>query len=141
MRAGASSILLSLALLVGGLGLSCHHVQTATPATKEAAAPALNYEEANGQMLFEHYCAVCHGKSGAGDGFNAYNLKPAQPGDFTDAKVMAKLSDQDLFTSISKGGRAMGGSPLMPDWGHTLNDRQIHYLIRYLRTLPATHSQ
>ena len=38
------------------------------------AAPAgrmLTYEERQGSVLYAKYCAVCHGKEGKGDGFNA----------------------------------------------------------------------
>jgi len=34
------------------------------------------YKERQGKQLFEQYCVVCHGQSGEGDGFNAYNLTP-----------------------------------------------------------------
>ena len=42
------------------------------------------YAERQGKQLFEQYCAICHGQSGEGDGFNAYNLNPktTQPGGF-----------------------------------------------------------
>ncbi|MEE9170069.1 MAG: c-type cytochrome [bacterium] len=34
------------------------------------------YAERKGKHLYAHYCAVCHGASGEGDGFNAFNLDP-----------------------------------------------------------------
>jgi len=101
-----------------------------------AVAPAglLNYEQANGQKLFEHYCAVCHGASGEGDGFNAFNLNP-KPRNLADRESMRRFSDRQLLAAISLGGLERGKSNLMPPWGNTLNERQVRYLVAYLRTL------
>jgi mono/diheme cytochrome c family protein len=96
----------------------------------------LNYEQSNGKKLFQHYCAVCHGLSGEGDGFNAFNLNP-KPRDLADREAMKSLSDEQLFNVISQGGAERGKSNLMPPWGHALNERQIRYLIAYVRTLRA----
>lgn len=136
MQLRPSALLLTCLLTCGSFWLGCGHEQTTSSPEQSSTLPTLTYEEANGQILYERYCTVCHGVRGAGDGFNAYNLQPVQPRNFTDAEAMEKFSDQELFTAISKGGRAMGRSAFMPAWGATLNDRQIRYLIRYLRTLP-----
>jgi mono/diheme cytochrome c family protein len=101
---------------------------------------ALNYEQSNGKKLFEHYCAVCHGPSGEGDGFNAFNLNP-KPRNLTDRAAMTSFSDQQLADAISRGGLERGKSNLMPPWGHTLNERQVRYLVAYLRTLRSTEAQ
>lgn len=98
------------------------------------ARQRLTYEQSNGQILYLRYCAVCHGKTGEGDGFNAYNLQPAVPRNFTDKAAMEKLTDRYLAEVITKGGQAVSRSPLMPAWGRTLSERQIRYLISYLRT-------
>ena len=111
------------------------------PAARADAEPSaagqsvvLNYEESNGKKIFEHYCAVCHGATGEGDGFNAFNLNP-KPRNLADREAMKKLSNQQLFDTISQGGGERGKSNLMPPWGHTLNERQIRYLMAYIRTL------
>lgn len=137
MRRGASGLLAALLIVSASMALGCQQNRRATTPPPAKSHPILTYEQSNGQILFEHYCAVCHGAGGAGDGFNAYNLQPARPQDFTDTEAMKKLTDQDLLTAIKKGGKAMGRSALMPAWGGTLNDRQVRYLIRYLRTLSA----
>jgi len=87
-----------------------------------------------GQKLLEHYCAVCHGASGEGDGFNAFNLNP-KPRNLADRESMRRFSDQQLLAAISQGGLERGKSNLMPPWGNTLNERQVRYLVAYLRTL------
>lgn len=105
-----------------------------TKPSADRPAITLNYEQANGQKLFEHYCAVCHGASGEGDGFNAFNLNP-KPRNLADRESMRRFSDQQLFAAISQGGLERGKSNLMPPWGNTLNERQVRYLVAYLRTL------
>lgn len=104
-------------------------------------APRLTYEQSNGKILYHKYCAVCHGASGAGDGFNAYNLQPAVPRNFTERQAMARLTDQQIFEAIRKGGLARGLSALMPAWGTTLNERQVAYLVSYIRTLASPKSE
>jgi mono/diheme cytochrome c family protein len=99
-----------------------------------AAQAPLTYEQSNGKKVFEHYCAVCHGAAGEGDGFNAFNLNP-KPRNLADREAMRRFSDQQLYDAISQGGAERGKSNLMPPWGHTLNERQIRYLVAYLRTL------
>jgi mono/diheme cytochrome c family protein len=121
---------------------SSHRVQAADDAKSPAPRQAvvLNYEQSNGKKLFEHYCATCHGATGEGDGFNAFNLNP-KPRNVADREAMKNISDQQLFDAISQGGGERGKSNLMPPWGHTLNDRQIRYLVAYLRTLGGAPAQ
>ena len=109
----------------------------ATAAAKTPAAPAPpRYEARLGKATFTHYCQTCHGESGAGDGFNAFNLDP-HPRDLSDPQFQKKKSDADLADAIQRGGAGVGLSALMPPWGHTLSVRQINELILYLRTLPT----
>lgn len=107
------------------------------PVAPAAAAPApLPYEAGLGKVTFTHYCQTCHGESGAGDGFNAFNLDP-HPRDLSDPQFQKKKSDADLADAIRRGGAGVGLSALMPPWGHTLSDSQVGEVVLYLRTLPA----
>jgi len=107
---------------------------TPTPAATPGAAPTpLPYTVAMGREVYRHYCMTCHGETGAGDGFNAFNLDP-HPRDFSDPAFLKK-SEADVRDAIRRGGAGVGLSPLMPPWGRTLNDRQIDDLILYLREL------
>ena len=124
-------------LVRSGAGAGAAQASSAESPQPEAV---LNYEQSNGKKLFEHYCAVCHGASGEEDGFNAFNLNP-KPRNLTDREAMKTFSDQQLFNAISQGGGERGKSNLMPPWGHTLNERQIRYLVAYLRTLRSTEAQ
>jgi mono/diheme cytochrome c family protein len=107
------------------------------PEVPAPVAPAvLPYEVRLGKVTFTHYCQTCHGESGAGDGFNAFNLDP-HPRDLSDPEFQKKKSNAELADAIQRGGAGVGLSALMPPWGHTLSARQIDELVLYLRTLPA----
>lgn len=103
---------------------------TTPPATAPPALP-LSYETRSARDVYRHYCQTCHGETGAGDGFNAFNLDP-HPRDFSDP-AFQKKSDADIRDAIRRGGAGVGLSPLMPPWGRTLGDRRIDDVVRYLR--------
>lgn len=96
--------------------------------------PDAGYNVREGRALFQHYCSICHGAEGHGDGFNAYNLDP-KPRDLGAADFQAKRSDEELAAAIRSGGGASGLSASMPPWGRSLGERQIRNLVLYLRTL------
>jgi len=110
--------------------------KTPEAAKTPAAPPPVRYEVRLGKVTFTHYCQTCHGESGAGDGFNAFNLDP-HPRDLSDPEFQKKKSDAELADAIQRGGSGVGLSALMPPWGHTLSGRQIDELVLYLRTLQA----
>ena len=98
----------------------------------------LSYEQRQGKELYTKYCAICHGKEGKGDGFNAFNLDP-RPRNFTDATYMDALSDNRLVETISQGGRGVNRSLLMPSWGGRLNRQEIEYVISFVRSFSNPH--
>lgn len=108
------------------------------PAAKAPAAaprpPLPRYELRLGRATFEHYCQSCHGETGAGDGFNAFNLDP-HPRDLSDPAFQKKKTDGELKDVIERGGSGVGLSSLMPPWGRTLSHEQIDQTILYVRTL------
>ena len=83
---------------------------------------------------YKTYCVQCHGMQGNGQGVNIRDMS-VQPRDHTDAKAMSTRSDEMLFKVIKEGGLAIDKSVLMPPWGDTLNDDEIHDMVQYLRTL------
>ena len=127
-------------LLIGGLACAPtpaspgHGVAGQGPTAAPAQAPVPSYEVRLGKATYEHYCQSCHGETGAGDGFNAYNLDP-HPRDLSDPAFQKTKSDADLLDAIRRGGAGVGLTPLMPPWGHTLSDRQIDDVLLYLRSL------
>ncbi len=98
------------------------------------AVDELSYEQKQGQELYVHYCAVCHGDQGAGDGFNSYNLSP-KPRNLADSAYIAGLPPQELEQMIAGGGRSVNMSAEMPAYGGTLTKLEISYLAEYIRSL------
>ena len=97
-------------------------------------ASAYAQDQAQGKKLYNSYCVGCHGDQGRGDGPAAAAL-PVKPANHTDGTVMNQLPDKFLMEIISKGGGAVGKSPVMPAWGGALNDKQIRDIIAYVRSL------
>ncbi len=122
-------VALGLVLLAG-----CSKKTKEVKLAATAGAAPLSYELRLGKDTYQHYCMLCHGESGAGDGFNAFNLDP-HPRDYSDPAFQKKKTDAELADAIRRGGAGVGLSPLMPPWGHTLTDAQINQVVLYLRTL------
>ena len=95
---------------------------------KEKPSPAA------GEKLYRRYCSPCHGDRGDGRGFNAENLDP-RPANHTDAEMMSRRTDRDLYDVIYGGGRSVGKSTLMPPWGRNFSRQEIESLVLYLRKL------
>jgi cytochrome c oxidase cbb3-type subunit 3 len=104
------------------------------PVKAAKAAPQPSYELRLGRATFQHYCQTCHGETGAGDGFNAFNLDP-HPRDLSDPKFQKAKTDADLADAIRRGGAGVGLSSLMPPWGKTLRREQVDQVVLYLRSL------
>jgi mono/diheme cytochrome c family protein len=95
---------------------------------------SLSREAKRGRALYEYYCALCHGKRGDADGFNATNLR-TPPARHTDPILMGTLSDAQIQRIIKEGGGALGRSPQMPPWGGVLKSQEIADLAVFIRTL------
>jgi mono/diheme cytochrome c family protein len=121
----------ALILVAGAIGCSRKPIAP-KPAARVSSGPS--YELRLGKRIYGHYCQTCHGETGAGDGFNAFNLDP-RPRDLSDPKFYKSKNDVDLADAVRRGGAGVGLSPLMPPWGHTLSGRQIDQVILYLRSL------
>lgn len=84
-----------------------------------------------GRKVFGKYCSVCHGITGQGDGFNAYNLDP-KPRNFLDSSFIARIDTSLVIETISNGGKAVGLSSKMPPWGHTLSADNIKNVANFV---------
>lgn len=90
------------------------------------------------QRLYLGNCATCHGADGRGSWRATVFLM--RPGDLTDARTLAPLTDDYLLGLIRNGGATLG-RPGMPAFGFHLSDADIRVLIAYLRTLPTRASR
>ena len=84
--------------------------------------------------IYQWYCTQCHGFEGKGDGINAPHLA-VPPRDHTKADYLENRTDRQLFEAIQLGGLAVGRAPCMPAWRHTLDEKTIHSLVRFIREL------
>ena len=83
-----------------------------------------------GKTLYMQYCAVCHGETGAGDGFNAYNLKPAP----SDLRGVVAAGNEGLVSKVMREGSvAIGKSPLCPPFGRSLDEEARGFILLFLR--------
>ena len=89
--------------------------------TTRAPQRAASTAGATPRVLYERNCAVCHGPRGEGTQLGTMKTPPLNSG--------AALTDTDekFFKQISDGGNGM-----IP-FKHTLDDRQIEDLIRFIR--------
>jgi len=94
---------------------------------------------AAGKQTFMQICTPCHGPEGKGDGPASVALDP-KPRNLTDPAYMAPMNDRYLFELISRGGVAVGKSPLMPAQVG-LSAQDIGNVVAYVRTLSGTASR
>lgn len=90
---------------------------------------------AAGKQVFMQICTPCHGQEGKGDGPASVALDP-KPRNLTEPGYMAGLNDRYLFELISRGGVAVGKSPLMPAQAG-LAAQDITNVIAFVRSLSA----
>ncbi len=83
---------------------------------------------------YQLYCISCHGRNGDGKGDLAEALS-VPPRNHTDATIMSKRTDEQLFKTIRDGGEATGFDSAMPPHNTILPDDQIRGLVKYVRKL------
>jgi mono/diheme cytochrome c family protein len=88
-------------------------------------------DAARGAKFYKIYCTQCHGMEGKGDGPGAAGLDP-KPAVHADLPLSDYPEDY-LFNVVYYGGKTVGKSPNMPDWGLTLPPQDLADLIAYLR--------
>lgn len=98
--------------------------------SSEAIPPSIKV----GRATFNGRCALCHGKSGEGDGKLANFITNPPPFNLT----LSRLPDAMLQDIITKGGEGVGRSIQMPAWGDELNSFELNSLMQYLKTLRRT---
>jgi mono/diheme cytochrome c family protein len=83
-----------------------------------------------GRIAFEHYCALCHGQKGDGNG-RAARLYTPKPANLIASDKNAQYKD----LIIRRGGAALGRSPYMPPWGEELTEEQLVDVVNFLESI------
>lgn len=84
-----------------------------------------------GEKSYKEYCTQCHGMKGGGDGPGASGLDPKPA--IHSAMPLSEMPVDYLYNVVYYGGKSVGKSPSMPDWGLTLPAQDFADLIAYLR--------
>ncbi len=93
-------------------------------------------DAAAGAKIYAERCARCHGKNGEGNGPDLEKLHPtSSPVNWTRPVVMKQWSDKEIVDIITKGGKAVRSSPVMPPFGGKLTEAQIQDLLAFIRSL------
>jgi len=136
------ALLFSLAVLFSAIRENAA-AQTAPPAKPFATEPdwndpqrliPLNFQQARGQRLFYQYCVWCHADSTPAGPSNRANLNPVPPL-FNDGAALNTQTDEFLLGIITRGGGALGKSPMMPPYGQTLTHEEIQALLSFARAI------
>ncbi|HCK90148.1 MAG TPA: hypothetical protein DHW54_03135 [Gemmatimonadetes bacterium] len=100
------------------------------------AIPGNATAQVDGQVVYDQWCAGCHGEDGAGEGPAANTMLP-RPRDFTLALYQVRTTgsgqlptDEDILKVINDG---MPGTA-MPGWEDVLTEAEILALVDYLKT-------
>lgn len=83
--------------------------------------------QAQGAMIFQKRCAGCHGPDGKG-------IASIHTPNFTDPKLQATLTDDQIVTTIKNGKPGTAGID-MPTWAGKLSEREILAAAAHVRSL------
>ena len=107
-----------------------------SPAHGSSVAPSASYatprkDPPDGASVFKSNCTMCHGPDGKG-------IAAMKTPDFTDPKVQASLTDQQMLDIITNGKKGTA----MPAWRDKLSKQDICAVQAYVRSLaPAKAPQ
>jgi len=96
---------------------------------------ALGYQQEQGRVLNDQYCARCHDPESTPERVSNHDNLTAKPHAFTEGAVLNAMSDTDMAAIIGYGGPALNKSPEMPPYGYTLNKADVDALIAYIRAV------
>ena len=110
---------------------------TTEPEHAGSAENKVSFAFKEGERLYMHYCAICHGEKGDGAGrYYGFGLEH-KPADFTVEEFFEERNSAHLYKAISEGSVSVGRSNLCPPWGRTLHKEELEFLVDYITTLPS----
>ena len=96
-----------------------------------AAIGGLSLQAADVKENWAKQCAKCHGEDGKGQTTMGKKLKV---GDYTDPKVQAKFTDEEMI-KITKEGKKEGSKTLMKGYAEVFSEQEIKDLVVYIRAM------
>ena len=137
---------LSVMALAAGFLLATGY---AAPSNKNLVIPVNRTNPTDGKIMYQSYCAPCHGVDGRGNGPVASAMK-TQPVDLTQlARMNHGTYPENHVVSVLQFGTSLPahGSAAMPLWGHLFERIEpaqsqetafrISNLTHYLKTMQA----
>ncbi len=95
------------------------------------AEPFQKADVKRGATVYREYCVQCHGPQGGGDGPGASGLEPKPA---VHAKMdLNEFPEDYLYNLVYYGGKTVGKSPNMPDWGMTIGEQGVADVIAYMQ--------
>lgn len=87
-----------------------------------------------GAPLYWKYCQACHGERGIGEqlSFSAYIRRDVIAPALDDSQHAWHHSDDDLVAFILQGSPR---TKRMPAWKGTLSEKQVRYIVAYIKSL------
>ena len=134
MRKVAKGMILSLAVGLAGLGVELFSHDESVPKdilTKKNPVASSDAVLTKAKSNYEENCLMCHGEAGKGDGPMAGMLKERPP-DLTDTKMMAEMTDGQIFWQITKGVKPM------PSFENKISEEERWGLVHLMRSLSKT---
>ncbi len=121
-------LIITSIFLFGFIGFQ-DDIWKAPVAAKKIKNPVIDKKASTirGKKLYRSRCAVCHGRTGLGDGPGGKALVPKPESLLT--KLVQNQTDGELFWKITNGRNDM------IKWGPILNKKQRWDLVNYVRTL------
>lgn len=89
-------------------------------------------ETRDGKLMYEAWCARCHGEDGKGPAEGIILETPVP--DFSDCSFTSREPRKDWQAVIMHGGPARGLSMTMPSWGEALSQEQADAIISHIKT-------
>ncbi len=87
-----------------------------------------------GHIVYDKFCAKCHGVNADGRGKDSWKYKPAPTNFHVAGSARPYMEDV-----TRKGGKGVGRSEDMPDWGDDLSAEQLQDVVSYIMSVRDKH--